>query len=380
MDSRKRLVMFAKGYLPTDGGIERYSTELARAYAKQGWRLYVLTQSSAEPGIRRDGAVTVLDFGKGQQAMLLLRFTCAWRVLRKRLRPDFIHATTWRLALPALLNRRQQPLVVTVHGREIFIVSPLLRIVMRYVFARVDSVVVVSDVIRRLAASQANLITDNWTVVWNGVSLNNDHGFTPHPPVMAGAPVRLLSLCRLVPRKNILGAVRAMALLVESGMNGFIYEIAGNGPDYDAIQALINKRGLKPYVRLLGRVDDADMPALYHAADIFLHPQIDLSGDVEGFGLTIADAMSFGAAVVAGRDGGPADFVIDGATGLLVDGTKDTEIAKAIKLLIDNPALRTKLGEAAERWVHDHLSWSAAAERIIETLPDARSKPVQGTG
>jgi len=375
--TRETIILLAKGYLPDDGGIERYSTEIARGYAQNGYRVIALTQSGAGPGVRRDGRVAVVDLGRGNQAALMIRFLFVWRRLRHRFKPVIVHATTWRLSLPALFGGRRPPLVVTVHGREIFVMKAPLRPVMRHALGRADRVLVVSDAIRQEARARAGLASGPWRVVWNGASyLDGSVETGPRPAGTPSSPVRIATLCRLVGRKNVPGAVRAAGLLLRRGVTDFRYEIAGGGPDLPAVEREIAANGLQNYVVLLGRVDDEEVPVLYARSDIFLHPQIDLDGDIEGFGLVIADAMTLGAAVVAGRDGGPADFVQPGVTGLLVDGTDDAAIADALELLITQPGRRAEIAEAGRRWAHDTLSWANAAAQGIEGL----SGPTGGEG
>jgi len=138
-----------------------------------------------------------------------------------------------------------------------------------------------------------------------------------------------------------------------------------------SLSLLINELHLETHVTLLGHIPEGDICELYQKADIFLHPQITTANgrDIEGFGLTIADAMSFGAVAVAGKDGGPADFIEDGKTGVLVDGRSPVEIADALEQLLDNDALRLRVAEAGCMWVKENLSWRKSAEAILASLP-----------
>ncbi|HWB54300.1 MAG TPA: hypothetical protein VG722_08905, partial [Tepidisphaeraceae bacterium] len=61
--SGPKVLLLAKGYLPDDGGIERYSREMAQAYASLGCQTYVLTQHSGRVGVSQDGDVTVENVG-----------------------------------------------------------------------------------------------------------------------------------------------------------------------------------------------------------------------------------------------------------------------------------------------------------------------------
>lgn len=369
------IVLLAKGYLPDDGGIERYSTEIAHAYASNGWRVIAITQSSAGAGVRRDGRVIVIDLGLGNQFVLLAKFLGTWRTVRKRFKPNVVHATTWRLSLPALFGGRRPPLLTTVHGREIFVLPKALRPVMRFALTHTDRVLVVSDTIRRAAAVRAGVPSDAWHVVWNGSSYLNGSSDPDSKRHTDNGIVQITTLCRLVARKNVPAAVRALGLLVERGITNFRYTIAGTGPDTVAIKREIEAAGLQKYVTLAGRIEDSEIPPLYSQTDIFLHPQIDIDGDIEGFGLVIADAMTFGAAIIAGKDGGPADFIQHQTTGLLCDGTSDIDIADALASLVTNENLRSKLGAAGRRWTEDNLRWPHAAMVGVDGITEQPTRP-----
>ena len=76
----------------------------------------------------------------------------------------------------------------------------------------------------------------------------------------------------------------------------------------------------------------------------------------EGFGLTVAEAMWKGRPVVASRIGGIQDQIDHGRTGLLVDDPRDlAEYGNAVRKLLDDPALASRIGEAAREEVRDHF-------------------------
>ena len=76
----------------------------------------------------------------------------------------------------------------------------------------------------------------------------------------------------------------------------------------------------------------------------------------EGFGLTVAEAMWKGRPVVASRIGGIQDQIDHGRTGLLVDDPTDlAEYGNAVRKLLDDPALASRIGEAAREEVRDHF-------------------------
>jgi len=208
-------------------------------------------------------------------------------------------------------------------------------------------------------------------VVGNGLTYTKDQ--VDARSVKVGSPlgeVSILTVARLVERKNIAACIMALAEVHRSGTTTFKYRIAGNGPLLRSLRELAASTGLGDKIEALGFVDDAALEQLYRNCDIFLHPQIDTDGgdDYEGFGISIADAMAFGAAVVAGDGSGPSDFVIDGVTGFLVDGRNRSQLTTRIKNLIEDSELRGRLGHAAQQHVLSQLSWDRHVRSILDSL------------
>lgn len=128
------------------------------------------------------------------------------------------------------------------------------------------------------------------------------------------------------------------------------------------------------HVRFLGYVESDDVPRLYASSDVFLHPQIDLEDnkDFEGFGLSIADAMSFGCLAIAGNGSGPSDFIEDGKTGLLVDGTNQIQLVNTINAVIKDPEAHVRIASAGKAYVTEVLSWDKHVETIFSALRGRR--------
>jgi phosphatidylinositol alpha-1,6-mannosyltransferase len=82
---------------------------------------------------------------------------------------------------------------------------------------------------------------------------------------------------------------------------------------------------------------------------------------VEGFGISIAEASACGIPVVAGRSGGIPEAVRDGETGLLVDAERAEAVSDALRVLLDDPALRVRLGGAGRRAVETYYNWDRVA-------------------
>jgi len=91
----------------------------------------------------------------------------------------------------------------------------------------------------------------------------------------------------------------------------------------------------------------------------------------EPFGLVLIEAMARGKAVVASRAGGPIEIVREGETGLLVPPGDTEALARALRLLVDNPHLATRMGRAGATRCAASFSAAAAVPRIEAVYEDA---------
>lgn len=358
LSSRKIWVM-AKGYVPDEGGMQTYAQGVAEAYARAGAEVTVFTQTSAGPRRERVGPVMLVDVGAGKSPLVPLRFLKALRAERSRSgAPHFVHATTWRTSVPPMLLGL--PYVTSFHGREFMYAKGAMLGVMRRVARKARGFLAVSHYSAMRLAERLGPGFPQAQVVWNGLSAEPD----PQAPLPAkystahqGLPL-IFSLCRLEPRKNIAGAVRACAEARAAG-HAFRYVIGGRGPELEAVTRLVSELGLEDCVEVAGFMPTARVEQLYREADIFLHPQIEVDGgrDFEGFGIAIADAMVTGTAVIAGIDGGARELIENGIDGFSVDGCKPEQVSEALIALLADPAMRDSMGQAARRRALQNFTW-----------------------
>lgn len=187
----------------------------------------------------------------------------------------------------------------------------------------------------------------------------------------------ILGVGRLVPRKGASTLIEAVSSLVSS-RPGLYLAIAGGGRQEACLARLAYRAGPSrqaggtgAYVKLLGRVPDADLPDLYGCADLFAQPtRTRWAGlEQEGFGIVFLEAAACGIPVVAGRSGGAAEAVIDGVTGLVVDSPRDRgAVADAIRQLLDDGERRKRMGAEARRRVEEGFTYDLLARALADTL------------
>jgi len=180
----------------------------------------------------------------------------------------------------------------------------------------------------------------------------------------------LLSVSRLEPHKGIDTVLRALASLKDAEAD-VRYAVVGTGDGRREIEALAEELGVADRLRLLGGVPDADLPALYNLADVYVGASRRTALSVEGFGIAIAEAASVGRPVVAGRSGGIPEAVKNGETGLLVDPESPEEVADSVRRLLRDRSLATRLGEAGRREIERYYNWDRVAADLAAIAAEA---------
>ncbi|HEY7530520.1 MAG TPA: glycosyltransferase family 4 protein [Gemmatimonadota bacterium] len=183
-----------------------------------------------------------------------------------------------------------------------------------------------------------------------------------------------LTVARLMPRKGVDRTLEAVAQLAAE-LPDLVYVVAGDGPQRPELERRASAPDLAGRVRLLGDVEDPDVPALHRLADVFLLPSRREPGDeVEGFGMSLVEASASGLPVIGGRSGGVPEAVREGETGLLVDGDDPRSIAAALRRLLEDPELRRRLGHAGRREVERTLNWDRAAAEAWGVVEDVAGR------
>jgi glycosyltransferase involved in cell wall biosynthesis len=153
-------------------------------------------------------------------------------------------------------------------------------------------------------------------------------------------------------------ALRALALLRATHPQACMV-IAGSGPLRAELEQLASQLGVREAVRFAGRVDHAQMAALYAEADVMLNPSL-----VDNMPNAVLEALASGVPVVSTRAGGVPYMVQDGRTALLVKPGSAPEMAAALACLFDLPALGDALAAAGQREVVRY-DWNAVRPQLL---------------
>ena len=266
----------------------------------------------------------------------------------RRLRLDVVHDPTG--IAPFLIPRRFGGFgrVVTIHDAVPFVHpethARLTNLLFRHYIPRalpaVDRVITVSAASRRDLLRFYNLPETKDDVIPAGVAARvRPMTAAETAPTLANLGIArpfLLAVGALQPRKNLETLFEAFARLWADGLRHQLVVVGPKAWHSAGIFQKLDGVGLGDAITLTGYVDDADLPALYAAADCFVFPSL-----YEGFGLPPLEAMACGAPVVCSNTSSLPELV--GEAALLVDPRDPAALAAAIHRVVTEPALAANL-------------------------------------
>ncbi len=282
-------------------------------------------------------------------------------------RADVVHSHEFTMAVygAAAARRAGARHVITRHGGLYYATALRRRMALRWAVRRSAALVAVSvatasTLERHLGAGSAKL-----HVIPNGIPLRTGaRDRVRRELAIALGELLIVAVGNLYPVKGHAVLIDALAMLRDRSWR---LAIAGRGDEEEKLRRKAVSAGIGERVHLLGfRSDVADILA---AADIFVLPSLS-----EGLPLALVEAMSFGLPSVASRVGGVPEVVTDDVDGLLVPPSDPASLATAIRLLLEDPARRSRLGDAARtRAIRDFAIGTMADryERLYRGEPSA---------
>ena len=179
----------------------------------------------------------------------------------------------------------------------------------------------------------------------------------------------IVSVGRLVHRKGQDVLITALPQILQSHSDAHVLLI-GTGPHRKYLEDLVEKFSVQDAVTFVGRIQDADLPRYICVGDIFAMPsRTRLAGlEVEGLGIVYLEASACGLPVIAGNSGGAPDAVLEGETGIIVDGRDPVAIAGAVKYLFDDPMRAKEMGQRGREWIISDWRWDVWAAKFMELL------------
>jgi len=227
-----------------------------------------------------------------------------------------------------------------------------------------DHVIVVSNAGKEVLKNMEGVKEEKITVIYNGTSIDK---FRPYnikqrrqirENLKIEEKIILSYTGRLRPEKGHQYLLEAIFEIKDQYTN-IVLLLIGDGVLRSDLEALTRQLNIENKVRFLG--DRKDIPELLSATDIYVHPSV-----VEGFGISIIEAMAAGLPVIATNVGGIPEIITNGENGILVPPENPQALAEAISDLIEHPDKRKALAENGKQRVVTNFTDEIMVKKYME--------------
>ena len=376
--SPRKILLVTNDLGPRAGGIETFILGLLDQLDGSQIVIYTASQKDSEVFDEQLSMRTGVEIIRDKNSILIPspwvnRRVCA--VMREYQSEIIWFGAAMPLAwMSALLKRSGAKRIIAItHGHEVWWAKlpPF-----RYVFARstrsIDVLTYLGEFTRQ---AMAKIVHFNCQMVQIAPGISVDHFFPAEKPPglqeqlqLQGKQV-LLSVGRLVHRKGQDKLLQALPDILLKHPDAVLV-IVGVGPRQRRLDQLVKLYELADHVRFVGRVKYDSLPQYFRLADLFVMPSRSrfFGLEVEGLGIVYLEASASGIAVLAGASGGAPDAVLNGKTGLIIDGRKVQKIASVVIELLDHPNRLAQFGATGRAWAVEDWNWAIWGRRFKTVL------------
>jgi len=363
---------------PRAGGIESFVLSLVERVPKGCLIIYTSTQKGSAPFdaqlLERFGAVVIRD-----RAKILLPTPRVNHRAVKILKQYQIKTVWFGAAAPLALMAKQlrtsgaTNIVALSHGHEIWWAKiPILKQLLRKIIKDVDHLGYLGQFTKSEIVKASNQI-DKFVQIAPGI--DTDHFMPKSARADLIKKYRLedrrviVSVGRLVHRKGQDKLIESLPKILQS-FPGAVLLLVGEGPIKQMLKNTAKQLGVTNQVIFAGRVQHIDLPDYICLGEVFAMPvRSRFAGlEVEGLGIVYLEASACGLPVIVGNSGGATDAVIDGVTGLLVNGSDTDQIADAVCKLLTDQSRAKAMGLAGRGWVIENWQINTWSEKFNKLL------------
>ena len=363
---------------PRAGGIESFVLSLVERVPKGCLIIYTSTQKGSAPFdaqlLERFGAVVIRD-----RAKILLPTPRVNHRAVKILKQYQIKTVWFGAAAPLALMAKQlrtsgaTNIVALSHGHEIWWAKiPILKQLLRKIIKDVDHLGYLGQFTKGEIVKASNQI-DKFVQIAPGI--DTDHFMPKSARADLIKKYRLedrrviVSVGRLVHRKGQDKLIESIPKILQSFPDAVLL-LVGEGPIKQMLKNTAKQLGATNQVIFAGRVQHIDLPDYICLGEVFAMPvRSRFAGlEVEGLGIVYLEASACGLPVIVGNSGGATDAVIDGVTGLLVNGSDTDQIADAVCKLLTDQSRAKAMGLAGRGWVIENWQINTWSEKFNKLL------------
>jgi rhamnosyl/mannosyltransferase len=372
-----RVLTFGRFADDNFGGLERYVFELGRALEGEVSFVNIVAHRGARPDVPMAGetvyARPLVNLGDTPVCPSM-----PWHALRRHRRApfDIVHLQFPADPMAHLAYELLPRSVKRVIGWHSDIIRQqrllkLYRPFLNHSLRRADAIVAATPA---HIASSAQLAPVRESARFHVVPYGFDLARFRERPALADEIRRrhpgrflLFALGRHVYYKGFEFLIRALASVPDATL-----ALGGQGPLTGELQGIAREAGVAERVDFVGRIPDRDLPAWYHACDVFCLPSVE---PAEAFGIVQVEAMASGRPVLCCQLNNGVNWVnLDGETGIAVPPADPAPLALALTRLHEDSALRARLGEAGRQRAFSLFSAEAMARGTLAVYREVLSR------
>ncbi len=380
----KRLLILPGFYLPHIGGVEIYVDEFSKYLSKKKYEITIFAPNISESGknkeyelkynnvkIMRYPAFTLIP----RNPLPKFWSPCFLKQIKEIInsKPDIIitHTRFYFSTLLGFFFARlfRKRFVHVEHGSAFlntgtkaldWLSKTYDLIIGKKIVNNADVIIAVSNVSRKFLIKTLK-IKKEVQVVYTGVDFEKYGDITPKDMCEYGDKIHICYFGRLRHWKGVENSIKAIKILGKKYKNKILFIIIGGGEEKEKLKKLAKG---EPII-FIGAIPQANGISILKSCDIYIHS----SYPGGALSLSLLQAMYCKNAVIATRNEGADEIVINNKTGLFVD-TNPEDIKNKLEILINNENLREKLSENSHEFVKQNFSWEVSIGRYIKIFSE----------
>jgi phosphatidylinositol alpha-1,6-mannosyltransferase len=283
---------------------------------------------------------------------------------------------------PALRPHVNAAMIAINHGQDVTMPNSMYQRYIPKVFETLDGVISVSSATRQACLSRG-LSAGKGTVLPNGYEDDWLDLLPPKEKALKDLRNKLnidadrkiiLTVGRQVKRKGHAWFIQQVLPKLKKPVD---FLVIGYGPQHETISKLAHTNTSDSKVHILGRCSDEFLYTAYSAADLFVMPNIPVTGDMEGFGIVMLEAALAGTPTVASALEGIKDVIENGKNGYLIEPLNAEEFALQIDKILNHEL--EELSEKSRSYVTSNFNWDHVAGYYfdyVKKIVERRKSPI----
>jgi glycosyltransferase involved in cell wall biosynthesis len=354
-----RIGIFTYDFFPWEGGIGRHVYELQEQF-KQFKDLELLIFSPCKNNLPNHRPLCTISKKIGKNVLFSLYLNFFIRRLICKYDLDIVHLQSGSGGI-FLVRKLKTKIIVTTHTNNYLfqyqrfgkISKKLLAPLEKYTYQIADRILSVSSYVKQNLIIDYQIPPFKVHIVSNGV---NSDTFYPISHYFHDRK-NILYVGRLYKGKGLEFLIDAVELLIPTHPSVRLW-VAGQGVYFKKINAFIQGRAIRKHIVFWGWKDSETLNQLYNEATVYVMPSI-----VEGFGMTLLEAMACGCPVIATDSGGAVDIIRHNHNGLLISYGNVEQLAASISRILTDEAKKEFLIQNGLKIIQD-FSWEAIACKL----------------